>query len=170
MQIPVDCSTEKLGEDYVGVDDDDVTDIIIDDDALRSESGVSIVQGGDVDQMIETSSGNDVVYSGEGNTLIEGSAGTDYFIFESSAEGADMTTLTLTEGGGTDYIYDLNTSKDRIDLSDYGLMMTAEEFAAGIQDNPFTNDAYVNIGDSGDALVFSGMSAADLESDVFILA
>ena len=143
--------------------------IIIDDTAQRGEAGTSVVQGGSNDKSIETSSGKDVVLSGEGNTQIEGSAGTDYFVFESSAEGSDATTLTLNEGGGLDYIYDIDFTKDRIDLSDYGFTQTAEELLAGAVDNPFTDSTYLALGDSGDALVFAGLSKADLSEDVFIL-
>ncbi|MEJ6398544.1 tandem-95 repeat protein [Yoonia sp. 208BN28-4] len=142
--------------------------LIISDDAARSESGLSTIIGGDNDKTIQTSSGMDLVETGAGNTVIQGSAGTDFFVFQSSADGTDKVTLELTQGGGEDFIYGLDATKDQIDLSAYDLALTPDEFIGTIMDDPFTGSAYVNIGDSGDALVFEGVSSEELTSDVFI--
>lgn len=151
-------------------DKNNVAEVIsIDDTAERSAGTLSAVKGGSNDKTIQTSSGNDLVMSGEGNTVMEGSAGTDYFMFESSATGEDATTLMLSEGGGLDYLFDIDVAKDRVDLSSYGLGLSSQQFHDMIVDNPFSGSSYVTFGASADTLVFVDQTSADLSADVFIM-
>lgn len=128
------------------------------DDVALAGDGRDYVSGGRGDDYIDGGAGRDYLRGGSGDDVIKGGTGNDVMI-----GGWGNDTFVFGEGDGHDRIYDFNTYRDKIDLSDLNLQ--------SVDDVQIHQTWYSTIieTDTGDTLCLSWVHADHLTADNFIL-
>ena len=99
---------------------------------------------------LEGGAGDDWLYGQDGEDLLTGGEGADTFVF-----------------GDGDTVADFQDGSDLIDINDYG-HINADNFETNVTIRQSGGDVEVQIGDA--VLTLTGVSAADVTADDFILA
>ena len=129
-------------------------------DHLIGDAGHSNLNGDD---------GDDDLHGGGGNDTLEGGAGNDWL---DGADGEDL--LTGGEGGDTfvfgdgDTVTDFEDGSDLIDIQEDFGHINAVNFDTNVTIRQSGDDVEVQIGDA--VLTLTGLSAADVGADDFVLA
>ena len=115
--------------------------------------------GSDGDNYLHGNGGNDTLEGGAGNDWLDGQAGDDLL---TGGEGAD----TFVFGDG-DTVTDFEDGSDLVNIHDMG-HINADNFETNVTIRQSGGDVEVQIGDA--VLTLTGVSAADVTADDFILA
>ena len=115
--------------------------------------------GDDGNNGLSGDGGNDTLEGGAGDDWLSGDAGEDLL---TGGEGAD----TFVFGDG-DTVADFEDGSDRLNINDYG-HINADNFETNVTIRQSGGDVEVQIGDA--VLTLTGVSAADVTADDFILA
>ena len=116
--------------------------------------------GDDVDNRLSGDSGNDTLDGGDGDDWLNGEDGEDLL---TGGEGAD----TFVFGDG-DTVTDFEDGSDLIDIQEDFGHINAVNFDTNVTIRQSGDDVEVQIGDA--VLTLTGLSAADVSADDFILA
>ena len=139
------------------------------DNGLGGNGGNDTLDGGDGDDNLNGDGGDDDLHGGGGNDTLEGGAGNDWL---DGADGEDL--LTGGEGGDTfvfgdgDTVTDFEDGSDLIDIQEDFGHINAVNFETNVTIRQSGDDVEVQIGDA--VLTLTGLSAADVGADDFVLA
>jgi Ca2+-binding RTX toxin-like protein len=127
-------------------------------DTLTGNAGANILAGMDGDDTLDGGDGIDTLTGGAGADHLWGGAGNDTLI---GGEGADV--FHFADGFGVDLVSDFKVGEDKVDMTG----------VAGLDSFDQLQVANVEGGAAvifnGQAILFSGLTAADITSDLFLI-